>query len=259
MPHLKIGIELAGLGLPPKEALKSAADLGADAVELDARGQFAPKSLAETGLRQLRKMLADLHLRVAAVSFRTRRGYDSPADLEARVEATKAAMRLAARLGAAAVVNHVGRVPSDPNPSTAGLLLEVLADLAHYGNHVGAFLAAETGSEPGTQLARLMDCLPEGTIGVDFNPGNLAAAGHSPTEAVAALGPRILHVHATDGFCNLATQRGEITPLGSGATDFPSLLAMLDEHGYQGHFTISPHGPDPQASAALAIDYLRKL
>lgn len=259
MPHLKIGIELAGLALPAKKALRLAADLGADAVEIDGRGEFAPRNLSETGLRQLRKMLIDLRLRVASVSFRTRRGYDTPAELDARVEATKAAMQLAAQVGAATVVNHVGRVPSDQGEVDDGLLVEVLTDLAHYGNHVGAFLAAESGSESGQDLAQLMDRLPEGTIGVDFNPGNLVAAGHSPEEAVAALGSRILHVHATDGYCDLATRRGELAPLGTGAADFPTLLGMLQQSGYQGYFTIRPQGTDPGAAAANAVEYLRKM
>ncbi len=258
--QLKIGIELAALGLSARKALCVAADLGADAVELDGRGEFAPRNVTETGLRQLRKMLDDLRLRVASVSFRTRRGYDTPADLDARVAATKAAMRLAGQVGARTVVNHVGRASSEAGDGAGGLLVEVLTDLAHYGNHVGAFLAAETGSESGKELAQLMDQLPEGTIGVDLNPGNLAAGGYSPTDAIETLGSRILHVHATDGFCDLATRRGEQVDLGSGATDFPSLLGMLGEYGYQGYLTIRPHGSaDPRASAANAIEYLRKM
>ncbi len=258
--QLKIGIELAGLGLPAREALRAAADLGADAVELDGRGEFAPRNLSETGLRQLRKMLNDLRLRVSAVGFRTRRGYDTPADLDARVEATKAAMRLAGQVGARTVVNQVGRVPSDQGDLADSPLMEVLTDLAHYGNHVGVFLAAETGAESGEDLARLMDRLPEGTIGVDLNPGNLAAGGHSPTEAIDALGSRIVHVHATDGFCDLATRRGEQVALGTGATDFPTLLGMLGGYGYEGYFTVRPHGSgDVRAAAANAVEYLRKL
>lgn len=257
---LKIGVELAGLGIPAKKALRAAADLGVDAVEIDGRGEFAPRNLSETGLRQLRKILADLRLRVASVSFRTRRGYDTPADLDARVEATKAAMQLAAQLGARTVVNHVGRVASKQDEEDGGLLVEVLTDLAHYGNHVGAFLAAETGSESGEELARLLDWLPEGTIGADLNPGNLAAGGFSPTEAIEALQTRILHVHATDGFCDVATRRGEQVPLGTGATDFPALFAMLEGYGYQGYFTIRPHGAsDPLAAAGNAVEYLRRI
>ncbi len=260
MLRVKIGIELAGLGLPTRKALRAAADLGADAVEIDGRGEFAPRNVSETGLRQLRKMLDDLLLRVASVSFRTRRGYDTAADLDARVEATKAAMHLAGQVGAATVVNHVGRASPGAGDGADTLLVEVLTDLARYGNHVGAFLAAETGSESGKELAELMDRLPEGTIGVDLNPGNLAAGGYSPTEAIETLGSRILHVHATDGFCDLATRRGEQVALGSGATDFPALFGMLGEYGYQGYFTIRLHASaDPRAAAANAIQYLRKI
>lgn len=257
---LKIGIELAGLGLPARQAIRAAADLGADAVEIDARGELAPRNMSETGLRQLRKILTDLRLRVASVSFRTRRGYDTPANLDARVEATKAAMRLAGQIGASTVVNHLGRLPAEDADLADSPLIEVLTDLAHYGNHVGAYLAAETGAESGQQLANLMTRLPDGTIGVDLDPGNLAAGGYSPTEAIEALKTRILHVHATDGFCDLATRRGEHVALGSGSTDFPLLLGKLGEYGYQGYFTIRPYGsPDPRAAAAQAVEYLRKL
>ena len=169
-------------------------------------------------------------------------------------------MRLAAQVGARSVVNRVGRVPLDEGGEAGSLLSEVLTDLAHYGNHVGALLAAETGSESGPELARLMDRLPEGLIGVDLNPGNLAASGFSAIEAVEVLGPRILHVHATDGFCDRSARRGGCVALGSGETDYPTLLGMLAEYGYQGYFTIRPQGADDQrAAAASALAWLRKL
>ena len=54
--------------------------------------------MSETGLRQLRKMLDDLNLKVAALRFQTRRGYDSLDDLDRRIDATKDTMKLAYRL-----------------------------------------------------------------------------------------------------------------------------------------------------------------
>lgn len=258
MPHLNIGIELAGLRLPARQALETAARLGADAVELDARGDFAPRDFSQTGLRQLRKMLEDLRLRVCSVSFRTRRGFAAPADLESRIEGAKAAMELAARLGARSVVTRIGRIPGSDEPAAHGLLIEVLTDLAGFGNRTGAFLAAETGEQPASQLASLFEQLPEGIIGVDLNPGNLAADGQQPLEAVAALGARILHVHATDGVCDPGGRRGERVELGSGAADFPALLGALEEFGYRGYFTVQPRtGSDAQTEAARAIEYLR--
>src|SRR6056297_2353137 len=78
-----------------KKALAMAAGLGVSGVEICARTAVRPSELSDTGVRQLRKMLDDLNLQVAAVRFQTRRGYDQSADLERRVEATKDAMQMA--------------------------------------------------------------------------------------------------------------------------------------------------------------------
>jgi sugar phosphate isomerase/epimerase len=260
VPALKIGVELAGLRLPFRKALHTAAESGADAVEIDARGEITPQELSQTGVRQLRKLLEDHRLRVSAVRFRTRRGYDAAADLDRRIAATKAAMEFAYRLGATVVVNHVGRVPADPHSEPWRLLVEVLGELGRHGSRAGALLAAETGTESGEDLARLLAELPEGTIGVDLNPANLVAGGFSPVEAVEALGPSVLHVHATDAVRDSATGRGTQVSLGEGTIDYPALLAALDELGYRGYFTVTHHtADDPAEAVAEAIRYLRDL
>src|SRR6185369_13945150 len=113
MLQIKLGIELASLGLPLKKGLLTARELGAEAVEIDLRKELRPEELSRTGVRQVRKMLDDLNLRISAVSFRTRRGYQVTQDLEGRIEATKRALQLAYDLGTNAVVNHIGRVPPE--------------------------------------------------------------------------------------------------------------------------------------------------
>ena len=107
VPQIKIGIQLSSLRQPFKKALHTAARLGARGVEIDARSEIRPDQLSQTGLRQIRKMLEDLDLRVCAVGFRTRRGYHVAEDLDARVAATKRAMKLAYDLGAELVTNQV--------------------------------------------------------------------------------------------------------------------------------------------------------
>jgi sugar phosphate isomerase/epimerase len=197
-------------------------------------------------------MLADRRLRVAALAFRTRRGYAVAEDLDRRIGATKAAMELASQLGAPVVVNSIGRIPPDDDASGRRMLHDVLDDLARFGSRVGAILAAETGSESGEELARLLADLPEDSIAADLNPGKLLAAGFSPQDAVAALGQRIRHVHATDA------RRGKPVSLGQGDVDFPALLAVLDEHGYGGCFTVGCTGPgDPKRELADAIARFR--
>ena len=260
MPELKIGVDLAGLRQPLKKALHTAARLGAGAVEIDARGEISPQQFSQTALRQLRKMLEDLGLQVSAVRFHTRRGYDTPEALEPRIAATKAAMQLAYALGARVVVNHLGRLAADQDSPHRRLLVEVLEDLGRHGQRVGALLAAETGSESGPQLAGLLAQLPHGAIGADLNPGNLLLNGFSPAEAVDALGPSILHVHATDAVRDPAGAAARPVALGLGAADFPALLGALEGGGYRGYYTIRPAGAaDPETEIADAIDYLRRL
>lgn len=259
MAKLKLGVELASFRLPLREALPAAADTGADAVEIDARGEITPQ-ISRTGIRQLRKMLDDLRLHVSAVSFRTRGGYATLEGLDQRVAATKAAMELAYQLGASVVVNHLGLIPSDTNSEAWRMLLEVLQDLGVHGHRAGAILAAEAGAEVGPDLARVLEALPEGTLGVDLNPGRLVEGGFSPEETVSALGRWILHVHASDAATLSARGEPHLVVPGRGAVDFPALLGALDEVGYRGYFTVqAPHSMHPRQDLAAAVEYLRRL
>lgn len=260
MPPLKIGIAISSLRQPFSKALFTAAKLGAVAIEIDARSDLKPAELSQTGLRQLRKMLTDQGLRVSAVAYPTRRGYQVAEQLEARVAGTKEAMKLAYALGASVVVNQVGRVPAESSGTEWNLLLEALTDLGRFGQHTGAQLAAQTGSESGADLARLIAALPVGSIGVDLDPGSLLVNDFSPDEAIDALGSHIVHVHATDGVRDLARGRGAEVPLGRGGADYPTLLGKLEECGYHGYFTIFRRSvEDPIVELGAAVQYLQNL
>lgn len=257
---LKIGIQLASLRLPFKQALHIAGELGAQAVEIDARGELQPGQLSQTGLRQLRKMLEDRNLRVGSITFRTRRGYDVAESLEERVAATKEAMKFAYSLGAAIVVNQIGRVPPKSEGPEWEMLVSVLTDLGNFGQHVGAWLAAETGTEAGEDLARLVTALPRGTIGVTFDPGNLIVNGFSARTALQALAPYVLHVHAKDGVRDLGQGRGLEVPLGRGSVDFPELIGTLEEQEFRGYYMIEREKcNEPVYEIGQAVKYLRSL
>jgi sugar phosphate isomerase/epimerase len=257
---LKIGIQLKSLRQPFRQALETARNLGASAVEIDARQEVRPEEMTGSGLRQIRKLLEDVNLKVCAVAYPTRRGFDVEEDLSRRVEGMKAAMRMAHDLGAGVVINQIGRVPSEPGGRSWQTLVEVLTDLGRHGEHVGALLAAETGSESGEDLARLIQALPAGTVGVNFNPGNLIINGFSPTDAIRVLAPRVLHVHAKDGVRDLAIGRGLEVPVGRGVADFPTLLGVLEEADYRGYFTLERSGGEnPLFEIGQAVKYLKSL
>ena len=260
MLQLKIGIPLARLGLPFHQALAKAAALGADAVEIDARDQINPQELTQTGIREIRKLLEDRRLRVCALGLQTRYGYYVRDALDRRVEATRQAMTVAYKLGASVVVNYVGRVPESEEDPDWSLLVETLADLGRHGQRVGTTLCARTGAEPGEDLARLVKALPAGSLGVDFDPGALIVNGHSPREALTALAPYVLHVHARDAIRDVSQGRGLETRLGEGSADFPSLLGILEEHQYRGYLTVDfEQARSAEAEIRLAIQYFKRL
>ena len=260
MPALRVAIELASLRLPLKKALEKAAELGVRAVALDARHELDASTLSETGLRQLRKMLDDLDLRVSAVAFPTRRGYDTQDRLDARIEATKRAMRLAADLGARVLVNRVGEIPADDDALPGSLLAEVLEDLGRTGQRLGVWLAADTGFEGGADMARLLSAVSDGALAVNLNPGLLTVHGHSTSEAVELLGSHIQHVYANDAVRDLAQGRGIEVQLGRGTVDYPAVLGALEERSYDGYFTIvRREAADPATEIRETVQFLHNI
>jgi len=246
---------------PLRVAIARAAQIGAKFVQIDARNDVRPSELSATGVRQLRKMLDDFNLRVASVRFQTRRGYDSPNDLSRRIDATKEAMEMAYKLGAGLVINQIGNVPDSVDDPRYQSLAAVMADLGRFGAHVGAFLAAETGTEEGEKLAKLLDGDQASYIAVALNPGKLVINRFNVQDAIGALGSRIRTVIAVDGVVDLAAGRGITVPVGQGTADFPAILAALEDFQYTGDLVVGDEEPGPNSvqTAAETVQYIRNL
>lgn len=246
---------------PLRVAIARAAQIGAKFVQIDARNDVRPSELSATGARQLRKMLDDFNLRVASVRFQTRRGYDSPNDLSRRIDATKEAMEMAYKLGAGLVINQIGNVPDSVDDPRYQSLAAVMADLGRFGAHVGAFLAAETGTEEGEKLAKLLDGDQTSYVAVALNPGKLVINRFNVQDAIKALGSRIRTVIAIDGVVDLAAGRGITVPVGQGTADFPAILAALEDFQYTGDLVVGDEEPGPNSvqTAAETVEYIRNL
>lgn len=260
MLQLKLGIRLASLGLPFRRALARAAALEADAVEIDARSEIDPMELTQSGIREIRKLLEDHRMRVCAVRIATRRGYEVSDGLDRRVETTKRAMTVAYKLGASVVVNRVGRIPESEQDPDWPLLIDTLTDLDRHGQRAGATLCAQTGGERGESLANLIQALPAGALGVDFDPAALILHGHCSREALTVLAPYVMHFRARDAIRDVSQGRGFPTPLGEGAADFPALLGILEERRYGGYLTVECE-PTREAEVWIrsAVEFLRRL
>jgi sugar phosphate isomerase/epimerase len=258
--EVKIGIQLASLKLPLKKALLTAAQLGAQGVEIDARNELQPEELSRTGVRHVRKLLEDLNLRACAVAFPTRRGYEVADELDRRIDATKRTMQFAYDIGASVLVNSIGRIPADADSPAWNTLTQSLADIGRFGQRVGVTLCAETGAESPQELLRLVEALPEGSLGLNFTPGNFIVNGHSAVDAATLLGRHVLHVHAKDGVRDMAQGRGVEVPLGRGSAEFPVLLAVLQQHDYRGYLTIERrNAADPIHEIGDSVKFLRRV
>ncbi len=256
MRNWKISLDLRGLSLGFRQAVELAARAGLDAVEIEAEGPFRPEELSGTGVREIRNLLSTRNLRLSAVGFRSRRGLADPAGLDARIAATKDVMQLAYQLGARVVIGRIGQLPSQPEAELPPELVEVLGDLARHSDRVGASLAVETTSESPRQLLRLLDRVPEGAVGVDFNPAEMILAGRSPLEAIEVLGRRVLHVHAADATDEAGARPAQRVELGRGAAEMPILLAHLEGLDYRSDVAIGLAGtaaPETQIARALRI------
>ena len=234
METTRLSVPAVALAPDIRRGLRAARDLGVRGVELDALRGVDPAEVTQTGLRQLRKWLGDEGVAVSAVSFRTRGGYADADRLEGRIAATKAALKLAHDLGAGVVLNHVGDIPAEAAGPQWNLLVDVLTDIGHYGQHVGATLCAEAGRAAPADLARLVAALPDGSLACDVVAGALVVHGHGPAAAVETLAGHVAMVHATDAVAGAFAGHGRAVILGTGQVDFATLFAALEERGYRG-------------------------
>ena len=260
MLQLKKGIRLESLRLPFKKALDAAAKIGADGVEINARSQLKPAELSRTGVRHLKKILADLNLKVAAIHFPTRRGYHETDDLDRRIEATKSALTMAYELGCSVVTNRIGQVSDEVSDEGRSTMVQALTDIGVFSQKSGAWLAAQSGFEDPKILKGLIDSLPPLAIGVDFDPAQLIINGFSPVDGMGELAEHVMHFRARDAVHDLSQGRGLEVQLGRGSVDLPALLGMLEEQHYAGYLTIDR---DEESDAVLqcgqAIEFLTNL
>ncbi len=258
MPALKIAVALNCLGLPIKKALHTVAQMGASGIEIDARNGLRPSEISDTGRRQLRKMLTDLNLTVAAIRFPTRRGYDVLQDLDRRLDATKEAMTFAYSLGANIVINSAGYVPEDKQHPAYTQLYASLTELAKHGERVGAILSCETGSEPTVRLFELLQSISGGSIGIHFNPANLIMADLYDRESIRNCVSMVRSVTVRDAVRDLAQRRGIEVEIGRGSAEFPEILGVLEEQGYRGWFIVDrPPTNRTQQEVENAISLLK--
>ena len=281
MYKFPIGVVLESFRLPTFDAVKKAAELGLNGIQMYAtKGENAPENLSGEKARELLKFVKDNGLVFSALCGDLGHGFGDAEMNPELIEKSKRILDLAKELDCNIVTTHIGVVPSDKNHERYKIMQEACGELAEYADSLDAHFAIETGPETSEVLKGFLDSLGSKGVAVNLDPANLVmVAGDDPVNAVLNLKDYIFHTHAKDG---VMLHKGnpeyiysvvhpvpeefkgikyfEEVPLGTGGVDFKAYLSALEEIGYRGYLTIEREvGGNPAGDITIAANYLRAI
>ncbi len=280
MCDFKIGAMLESFRLDTFEAIKKAAEIGAEGLQMYCTsGENAPENMTAERKRELIRTVKDNGLVFSAICGDLGHGFGTAEKNGANIEKSKQIVDLALELGTNIITTHIGVVPEDKNHERYKIMQEACHALAEYADSVGARFAVETGPERSEVLRDFLDSLGSKGVSVNLDPANLVmVAGDDPVNAVHNLKDYIVHTHAKDGVMLKATNPEYIyhvepmpeelrgvgfykeVPLGTGSVNFPTYIKALDEIGYHGFLTIEREvGADPIADIVTAVTFLKDI
>lgn len=180
-----------------------------------------------------------------------------------RIARMKLASDFAKAAGIPGIQGHCGFLPENPNDPQFAEVVQALREVASYCKSNGQTFRCETGQETPIALLRVIRAVGLDNVGVNFDAANLILYGKAnPVDALDALGPLVLGVHAKDGLYPTEPNKlGEEVAIGKGKVNFPRLIQRLKEVGYRGPITIEREisGPRQTEDIRASKAYLEKL
>ncbi len=275
MYKFPIGVMLDSFRMDAKDAIKQAAAMGAQGLQMYATsGEFAPENMNAAKKKELLDMVKSNGLVFSALCGDLGRGFGNRELNPDLIEKSKRILDLAKELETNIVTTHIGVVPADKNHERYKIMQEACFELSRYADSMDAHFAIETGPEIATTLKGFLDDLGSTGVAVNFDPANFVmVTGDDPVKGVYTLKDYIVHTHAKDGK-NLRKCDPEVIyriideeanqgdayielPLGEGNVDFDNYLKALEEIGYRGFLTIEREvGENPAADIGKAMEFL---
>lgn len=281
MYQFPIGVILESFRLDRSSAIKKAAAMGANGIQMHATsGENTPENLTAEKRRELLNEVKSNGLVFSALCGDLGMGFINPEINPTLIEKSKRIVDLAKDLETDIVTTHIGVVPNDKNHPRYKIMQEACGELAEYADKMGAHFAIETGPENSFVLKEFLDSLGSTGVAVNLDPANLCMVTRdNPVDAVYNLQKYIVHTHAKDGNClHLVNPEYiyrvvhpvpegfggikcfEEVPLGTGSVDFHAYLTALEDIGYKGFLTIEREvGGTPEEDIQIAFDYLKKV
>lgn len=187
-----------------------------------------------------------------------------PKDFRAqRIQDLKNGSDFAKMIGVTDMVTHMGFIPENPTTEAYITLVIAIREVAEYVKQNGQYLLFETGQETPTTLMRAISDVGTENLGINLDPANLILYGKAnPVDALEIFGTLVRGFHAKDGlYPTGGDSLGTEVPVGEGKADFPKLIKLLKDMGYDGAVTIEREisGEQQDKDIAKTKVYLEKL
>ncbi len=241
------------------ESIRTVGSLGYDGVELAVRDpiQVDGEALART-IRSAGVEVAALGTGQAYLQDKLSLTSDDPRIRRQAIQRIMDHLRLAASLGAPAIIGLIRGRLTDGRQATDVRLLDSLEQILPLAEQIGVRLLVEPINRYETdylatidEVLELIDRVPSPLMGVLADLFHMNIEEASIEGALRRCGSRLGHVHVADS--------NRQAP-GHGHLDFVSILEALAEVGYRGYLSaeILPV-PNPEEAAKVTLQYLRPL
>ncbi len=276
----RIGVMADSFRLGFAGGLKRASAMGVGAVQVYASGELAPSEMSAVRRAEALKLARGMGLRFSAICGELGgHGIANATENEWKISELCRIIELTADLDCDVMTTHIGVIPADPQHPRRKTMREAMEALSQRAAPLGVRIAIETGPEPTDVLRSFLDEFQGVTVGVNYDPANIAMVlGLDPVAGVSVVRDRIFHTHVKDGrmlkFLGAEPiydffAEGGIgdlrlsdyfveTRLGQGSVDFKAWVAALG--AYTGFFTIEREvGEHPEKDIADAVAFLEAL
>ena len=180
-----------------------------------------------------------------------------------RVKELEKASEFALKIGVKNIATHVGFIPENMTDRNYKGLVKTLKKLCLLYKSRGQNFLFETGQETPVTLLRTIEKINADNVFINFDTANLMVYGKgNPVDAMRVFGKYVRDTHMKDGFFpTCGDECGELCQIGKGLVDFPTVLKMLDEVGYNGPLTIEREikGEEQIKDIRESIEYFRSL
>jgi len=190
-------------------------------------------------------------------------GLNAPGFRETRLNYLLSAIPFLKRVGTTDMIIHAGFVPNNPFTAEYAVMLSTIQLLGTRLKAAGLNLLFETGPESPISILRLFADTGLDNLYINLDTGNLIMYGYgNPVDAMYTFGKYVRNVHAKDALPPTDPRKlGKETEIGQGFVDFPRVIRMLKEVGYDRFITIEREisGGSQGDEILRAMKYLKEL